>query len=119
MTLPKRGFWKIIVDGSEFLWKVRKKVSWNEIHDGQLGIPIQNPEGGQLLMLTMGYSRSYFTGNNEFQITPSIIEICIREAIKNGWNHQSIGPKFEFDCSGLIQEYLSRKNDLPIKPKLH
>lgn len=108
MALPKKGFRKITIDENEFLWKARKKVSWNEIHDGQLGIPIQNAEGGRLLMLTLGYSRSYFTGNNEFQITPAIIEICIKEAIKNGWDHQSTGPKFEFDCSGLIKDYLSK-----------
>ncbi len=34
MALSKKGFRKIIVDGNEFLWKVRKKVSWEEIHDG-------------------------------------------------------------------------------------
>ena len=109
MSLPKKGFRKIIIDGNEFLWKVRKKINWNEIHDGQLGIPVQNKDGGQLLILTIGYSRSYFTEKNEFQITLSIIEICIKEAIKNGWNHKSIGPKFEFDCTRLVMSYLSNR----------
>jgi len=119
MAFPKKGFRKIHVDCNVFLWKVRKKISWNEIHDGLLGIPIQHTEGGQLLRVTIGYSRSYFTGNNEFQITPSMIEICIREAMKKGWNPRSTGPVFDFDAAGLIQNYVSGKNDLPTTPSSH
>ena len=44
MTLPKKGFRKIVVGGEEFRWKVRKKISWNELHNGTLGIPIKNDE---------------------------------------------------------------------------
>ena len=105
MAIPKKGFRKVIVDDNEFLWKVRKKVSWNEIHDGQLGVPIQNVKGGQLLILTIGYSRSYFIENNEFEITPSIIEICIREAIIDGWSHKTKGSQYEFDCSRSLSDF--------------
>ncbi len=103
MALPKKGFRKIVVNGNEFLWKVRKKVSWNEIHNGPLDIPIQHVTGGKLLIVTKGYSRSYFEGNNEFSITPHLIEKCIKEAIKSGWNYIEKGSKYELDCTDLIK----------------
>ena len=56
MGIPSKGFRKIIVDGNEFVWRVRKKISWNEAHNGSLGIPIQYIDGGQLLIISIGYS---------------------------------------------------------------
>jgi len=104
MAIPKKGFRKITIDGHEFLWKVRKKISWNEIHDAPLGIPIQHINGGQLLIITIGFSRSYFQKNNEFQIKPSLIEKCIRKAIKLGWKYNENGKQFELDCIDISKE---------------
>ena len=87
MAIPKKGFRKITIDENQFLWKVRKKISWNEIHNTPLGIPVQHINGGQLLIINLGYSRSYFDKNNEFSMTPSIIEKCIRRGIARGWNY--------------------------------
>ncbi len=100
MALPKRGFRKITIDNNQFLWKVRKKISWDEIHNSTLKIPIQHIDGGQLLILCLGFSRSYFENNNEFSITPRLIEKCIKKAISLGWNyHEENGKQFEIDCS--------------------
>ena len=104
MSVPKKGFRKITFNGEVFLWKVRKKVSWEEIHNGLLGIPIQHVHGGALLVVTTGYSRSYFEENNEFSITPILIEKCIDKAIKSGWDYSKNGPKYELDCSELVKE---------------
>ncbi|GAA3645212.1 hypothetical protein [Flavivirga jejuensis] len=52
----------------------QKEISWNETYNTPLGIPIQHVNGGQLLIITIGFSRSYFEENNEFPITPSLIE---------------------------------------------
>jgi hypothetical protein len=104
MALPKKGFRTIVVDGNQFLWKIRKKVSWNEIHNSPLSIPIQHVNGGQLLMVFIGYSRSYFESNNEFPITPSIIEKCIKKGIESGWSYNENRPKFELNCSEFVKE---------------
>lgn len=109
MALPKKGFRKISVNGEQFLWKIRKKISWEEIHDGQLKIPIQHVSGGQLLYLTIGYSRSYFAEINEFNITPSMIELCIKKAILDGWNFNSKGKVFELNCTELLKSNKSNK----------
>jgi hypothetical protein len=104
MAILKKGFRKITVDENQFLWKVRKKISWNEIHNTPLGIPIQHANGGQLLIITIGFSRSYFEENNEFPITPSLIEKCIRKGIDSGWKYNEIGKQFNLDCSDISKE---------------
>ena len=102
MAIPKKGFRKITVDGNQFLWKVRKKISWNERHNSPLGIPIQHISGGSILIVYLNFTRSGYEENNEFPITPSLIEKCIRKAIKAGWEYNEKGKQFEFDCSDMI-----------------
>ncbi len=104
MGIPKKGFRKITVDENQFLWKVRKKISWDEIHNGFLGIPIQHFDGGQLLVVTVGFSRSYFEENNEFPITPALIEKCIKHGIESGWKYNEDGKPLELNCSELLDE---------------
>lgn len=104
MAIPKNGFRKITIDENQFLWKVRKKISWNEIHNSPLGIPIQHIDGGQLLIIYVGFSRSYFEKNNEFPITPSLIEKCIRKGIESGWEYNEKGKQFELDCSDILKK---------------
>jgi len=111
MALPKKGFRKIIVDENQFLWKVRKKISWNEIHNEPLGIPIQHIDGGQLLTVYIGYSRSYFDKNNEFPITPALIEKCIRQAINEGWKFKEKGKHLKLDYSDIALEIDNSKTD--------
>ena len=104
MAISKKGFRKITVDENQYLWRVRKKISWNEIHNTPLGIPIQYINGGQLLIITIGFSRSYFEENNEFPITPSLIEKCIRKGIASGWKYNEKGKQLELDCSEIPKE---------------
>ena len=98
MALPKKGFRKITVDNNQFLWRVRKKVTWNEKHNTPLGIPIQHIDGGQLLIAIIGYARSGYGEYLMQEITPSLIEKCIRKAIEKGWNFKEEGKKFELNC---------------------
>ena len=110
MTIPKKGFRKINVDENQFLWKVRKKISWDEKHNAELGIPIQHVNGGQILIINIGYSRSYFEINNEFPITPLLINKCIQKGIKSGWNYNEAGKPLEIDCNDIVNE-LNRSNE--------
>ncbi len=104
MALPKKGLRKITIDDNQFVWKVRKKISWEEKHDGQLGIPIQHIDGGQMLIVYVGFSRSYFSENNEFAITPVLIAKSIRKAIDLGWKYKDKGQVFILDCSDLVND---------------
>jgi len=87
MAISKKGLRKIRVAEETFYWKVRKKISHDEAHNEQLGIPIQHESGRQLLIAYIGYGRSIGYGRESLQsITPSIIKDCILEAIQLGWN---------------------------------
>jgi hypothetical protein len=104
MALPKKGFRKITVDGNQFLWRVRKKISPNERHNCSLGIPIQHIDGGAIFIAYIGYNRSGYQENNEFAITPLLIKKCITKAINAGWKYMEKGNPFELDCKELRQD---------------
>ena len=87
MAISKKGVRKIQVSGEDFYWRVRKKISHDEAHNEQLGIPIQHKNGGQLLIAYIGYGRSKDYGRESvISITPSIIKAYILTAIELGWD---------------------------------
>ena len=92
MAISKKGFRKIDVNGETFFWKVRKKISHDEAHNDQYGVPIQHQSEGQLLIAYVGFCRSEGYGRESVNsVTPSIVKSCILEAIGLGW---------KFDISG-------------------
>jgi hypothetical protein len=101
MAISKKGFRKIEVNEHLFLWKVRKKISWEEKHDGPLKIPIQSIKGGQLLIAMIAFSRSGYGYYTLETITPNLIRKCILRAIKLGWDFGKEGKAFELDCQDL------------------
>lgn len=105
MAIPQKGSRKIVVDGNEFIWKIKKYPSHNERHDVDYRIPIQHVEGGQLLLVPLGYCRFWeYNGSHFFPITPSIIEKCIKLAIKDGWKYLEKLPPLTKNCSTVLKE---------------
>ena len=111
MALPKKGSRKIIVDGDQFVWKVRKKATHSEEHDTPLSIPIQyideDGNGGQLLLATLPYARSGYGTYRLREITPALIEKCIKKAIQSGWLYKQKAEKgkyFGLDCMDLVEQ---------------
>ncbi len=93
MTLPKKGFRTIKVNGDRFMWRVRKKISVVEEMGCPLVIPIQYEKGGQLLLINTDYHRLATIGNPNLikSITPTWIEKCIKKAIIQGWCYRKDG----------------------------
>lgn len=116
MAIAKKGSRKIVVDGNEFIWKVRKYVNHNEHHGVDYCIPVQSVDG-QILLITTGYNRSGsdYSANHQFPITPSIIQKCIRYAISKGWQYKEKRPPFEIDCTSIIMEQACLNTELFIK----
>lgn len=86
MAISKKGFRKIDVDGETFYWKIRKKISHEEAHNDQYGVPIQHQSEGQLLIAYVGFCRSEGYGRQSVNsVTPSVIKRSILEAIGLGW----------------------------------
>jgi hypothetical protein len=101
MAISKKGFRKIEVNEHLFLWKVRKKISWEEKHNAPLKIPIQYINGGQLLIATVAFSRSGYGQYTLDAITPELIRKCILKAIKSGWSFDKEGKALDLDCQEL------------------
>ncbi len=102
MAIPKRGSRKTIIDGNTFLWKIRKHPTHNERHDVDYLIPVQHIEGGQVLLLSMGYNRSGYRNDYLFMITPGMLADCIKDAISEGWNFRCKQPPKIKDCSKVL-----------------
>ncbi len=103
MAFPKKGTRKISVSGENFFWRIRKKVSHNERHDDEIGIPIQHESEGTILIANVGYCRSGYTKEPISRITPSIIEGCIKLAMEKGWNFKEKGQSFVLDCKSILE----------------
>lgn len=94
MAISAKGLRHLSVAGGAFHWKVRKKISWDELHDDQVCIPIQHVSGGQLLVAYIGYARSIYGAISKhtiFPINPKVIEQYILEAINMGWQYKTPG----------------------------
>ena len=107
MAISKKGLRKIEVDGEEFYWKVRKKISHNEAHDEELGIPIQHKSDGQLLIACIGFCRSDYPWTEHLtSIKPSLIRTCILKAIELGWKYDQKGKPIKL----ILEEFTNDKS---------
>ncbi|REC63380.1 hypothetical protein DRF65_04590 [Chryseobacterium pennae] len=91
MAIAKKGLRKIIVIDEVFYWKIRKKISHNERHDVEYEISVQHESEGQILLINVGFCRSEPYGRESMEITPSLIESNITEAIELGWEYNKQG----------------------------
>lgn len=80
---------KITVNGEVFLWKIRKKISYNEAHNVEQAIPVQHISGGQVVFISIGFTRSYGGYDNQSpeSVIPKMIQPLIEQAIGLGWNN--------------------------------
>lgn len=87
MAIAKKGLRQIIVDDKIFYWKIRKKISHNEKHDVEYEIPVQHESEGQILLINVGFCRSESYERESMEITPSLIQSKVIEAIELGWEY--------------------------------
>jgi hypothetical protein len=92
MAISKKGLRKIQVEGENFYWRVRKKISHDEYHNDQLGIPIQHESEGQLLIAYIGYCRSKDYGKESIESIPVVARLRLVLGIKSasGRNNTNI-----------------------------
>jgi len=103
MSIAKKGLRKININGENFYWKIRKKISHNESHNIEYAIPIQHEDEGQLLFIYVGFCRSYgYQEKTVENITPLIVKEKIIEAIELGWNYLEKGDPISVVSGKLI-----------------
>ncbi|SHE78881.1 hypothetical protein [Dysgonomonas macrotermitis] len=104
MAIPKKGSRKITIDNNIFVWKIKKHPSHNERHDVDYLIPIQHIDGGQILLVRLGYCRSGYSLSPIQEITPSIIKRCIKEATIKGWHFDKKAAPLVLDLAYLLRD---------------
>lgn len=104
MSIPRKGSRKIAIDGEEFIWKIKKHPSHNERHNVGYEIPVQHVNGGQILLVSLGYCRSRYDRRNTYPVTPSLIGRCIKYAVYDGWKFKEKLPPLQKDCTAILKE---------------
>jgi hypothetical protein len=97
MAIPKKGSRKIIVNEIEFRWRVRWKPTDSQaVCDSNMTAAIEFYENPQsVLSVEFPWVRyDAWFGVAEQPITPKIIEICIKNALAQGWKPNEKGKTF-------------------------
>ena len=99
MSIPTKGTRKITVDGQVFLWLIRRKVTYTQecYPDGHLHIAIQDKEnkGSTLAIRTnRPHPKGLSYKDTDTPITPSDVELWIKQAIRLGWQPRNPGKTF-------------------------
>lgn len=99
MSIPRKGSRRIIVNGSTYLWYIRRKIGyWHEMFGGSLLVGIEriDPPSRQTLLFYAGYGRhDSMQYDYATVITPRIVEVAILHALKTGWKPHLPGSPFE------------------------
>lgn len=106
MAISLKGMRKITVNGEVFLWKIRKKMSHNEAHNVEQAIPIQHISEGQLLFVSVGFTRAYggYENNSPESVTPKMIQPLIEQAIQLGWKYDEPGNAIRLVHDSLVKD---------------
>ncbi|TSJ48016.1 hypothetical protein [Fluviicola chungangensis] len=106
MAISLKRMRKIMVNGEIFLWKIRKKISHNEAHNTVYAIPVQHISGGQVLFVSVGFTRAYggYLNESPKSVTPQMIRPLIEQAIQLGWKYHDPGNAIRLENSSLVKD---------------
>lgn len=110
MALNKKGSRRIIVDGIEYRWRIRRKPSymqglcWTPMTYAVEAANVDQP--GTTLIVTSGQAHpSNWLGVETEAIRPVHVAASIREARSQGWDPMLAGAPFSLDRSaGFIPQ---------------
>ena len=105
VSIPTKGARKITVDRQVFLWLIRRKVTYGQecYPGGHLHVAVQDitKEGSTLVVETDRFHpKGLITANpycegKDTPVTPSDVELWIKQAIELGWQPQKLGKTFQ------------------------
>ena len=100
MTIPKKGSRKITVNDLTYRWSIRHKPTPSQEKGSSILASVElYLEPGCSLSIEFPWVRfdNLVEGTeNARSITPKIIQFCIKDALKKGWNPEKKGPTFEY-----------------------
>ncbi|MEL6112840.1 MAG: hypothetical protein AAFR20_08550 [Pseudomonadota bacterium] len=103
MAIPSRGSRKIVVEGEEYRWLVRKKATYSQADygAGKIHVAIEHAkEKGSTLHIQTDRTHPKDWGTvSVAPVTPLDVARWIKMAIEIGWNPKKPGPTFHFTPS--------------------
>lgn len=110
MALNKKGSRRIVVDGVEYRWRIRRKPSctqglcWTPMTYAVEAANADHP--GTILIVTSSQAHpSNWLGVEAAPIRPAHVAASIREARNQGWDPVQAGSPFQLDRSaGFIPQ---------------
>ncbi len=101
MAIPKRGSRKIVVDGEEYRWLIRRKATYNQTDygSGYLNVAVEHAcsNGSVLVIYTdKPHPKDWATTSVE-PVTPQNIKTWIKGALQIGWTPKEKGAQFEYN----------------------
>lgn len=101
MAINKKGSRLIIVDNEKYRWSIRKKPTYCQAAFGEKMTCAVESVGnrGCVLLITFPWRRNdyWLSAQEVTSVTPKLVETCIREALKQGWQPSVKGIAFKFD----------------------
>lgn len=97
MPLTKKGSRRIVVDGVDYRWSVRRKPTYSQvIGESTQTFAVQRTEsdGQVLLAVTRDLRPDSPMAMTSVAVTPSQVAAAIRTAVEAGWDPTVVGPPF-------------------------
>ncbi|MGR3275808.1 hypothetical protein ACSYAD_11895 [Acaryochloris marina NIES-2412] len=117
MTLAKKGSRKIIVDGVEYRWSIRHKLTYSQaLCESNLAAAVELYEqpGTTLLIIWSEPRPDNWLMEASSSITPQHITNAIRQGLLQGWEPAASGTThtLEYSDSSIAQDSESGSNTL-------
>ena len=102
MAMPKKGARKINVDGTQYLWKVRRRPTYAQgLGKAPLTVAVECAESpGATLVLSFPFARpDSWVAPRVGVATPENVACGIRQALQAGWTPDAPGAAFEVEVA--------------------
>jgi hypothetical protein len=103
MAIRKTGSRRIVVDGVEYRWRIRRRATYSQIDygSGTLHVAIESAEqaGAVLVLITDRPHPQDCVPRRLMPATPSDVAGWVRQAIRAGWMPSKPGPQFSLRLS--------------------
>lgn len=113
MALSKKGSRRVIVDGEQYTWKVRRRPTYDQgLAHGPLTFTAEKSgaTGSILVVDTKAARPDNWVLAPSMTITPAYVAESIREAIKRGWLAEQKSSPFNLEFS--IKEFFDNESSL-------
>ncbi|GGU76242.1 hypothetical protein GCM10010260_05540 [Streptomyces filipinensis] len=103
MALPRGGARRIVVDGTAYRWRVRRRPTYAQALGwtaGTFAVEHADTPGTTLIVTTGRPHPGNLLGHDAVPVLPSEVARAVRRALGAGWSPTTAGSPFRLDGSG-------------------